>query len=452
MDGMTAGAPRGAHVPHRVLALLAAPALPMAGLTLPLTIFLPNYYAGPIGMNLAMVGLVFALVRLLDLIFDPIVGTLMDRTLTRYGRFRPWMMVGAPLTMGGAFLLFLAGPGTSGLHLALALVISYAGYSIVNLSQMGLSAGVTTSYSERSRVFAWWQAMNIFGVFLVLAVPAWLTTLLHGDFATTVHIMGLFVIVTTPIAVLLMLFSVGETPATTITHRTGLRDTLSLLRLSSTRYLLGSVFLSGLGLGISAAVFLFFFTLVKGIPGGTLSLLLSGFFIVNMASAPVWAWIGNRIGKHNGFAVSLLGYAAYFAVLGFLPSHRPVLLALIYVPGGFFACGPDLFPRSMMADVSDEDRLMSGQDRTGMLYALLILTYKLGQALSIGVVFVALDLVGFVASAGAGNRPLALHSVGVLYVVVPALLYVTTAIVILRYPLDARRHAGITARLALEAA
>lgn len=62
------------HVSHRILALLAAPALPMATLTLPLTIFLPTYYAGSLGMNLATVGLIFALVRLLDLIFDPLAG------------------------------------------------------------------------------------------------------------------------------------------------------------------------------------------------------------------------------------------------------------------------------------------------------------------------------------------------------------------------------------------
>lgn len=437
-------------VPHRVLALLAAPALPMAAMTLPLTIFLPNYYAGSLGMNLATVGLIFALVRLLDLIFDPLAGAIMDRTATRFGRFRPWMLAGGPLTMAGAWLLFLAPPGSGPAHLALALVVSYGGYSIVNLSQMGLSAGVTTRYAERSRVFAWWQGLNIFGVFLVLAGPALISNALHGNFATTVHAMGWFVIVTTPVAILLMLATVVERPAPDAPHRAHLRDMLSLLTLPATRILLAAVFLGGLGLGIASAVFLFFFTIVKGITTGELSVLLSGFFILNMASAPVWAWIGNRIGKHNGFAMSLVGYAAYFAVLGLLPSHRPLLLALIYVPGGFFACGQDLFPRSMMADVSDADRLSSGHDRTAMLYALLILTYKLGQALSIGVVFVALDLVRFAASAGAHNSPLALHSVAILYVAVPAALYVLTALVTLRYPLDAAAHARVMARLASE--
>lgn len=133
-----------------------------------------------------------------------------------------------------------------------------------------------------------------------------------------------------------------------------------------------------------------------------------------------------------------------------LPSHRPLLLALIYVPGSFFACGQDLFPRSMMADVSDADRLSSSHDRTGMLYALLILSYKLGQALSIGVVFVALDLVGFIASAGEHNRPIALHSVAILYVAVPAMLYLVTALVILRYPLNAASHARVATQLEAE--
>ena len=63
-----------------VLAAVSAPALPLAAKTLPLTIFLPEYYATKVGVNLAVVGIVFTLVRLADLIFDPLVGNLIDRT------------------------------------------------------------------------------------------------------------------------------------------------------------------------------------------------------------------------------------------------------------------------------------------------------------------------------------------------------------------------------------
>src|SRR3546814_8118742 len=91
--------PAGQTISNRLLASLAAPALPMAALTLPLIIYLPEFYANALGLDLAVVGLIFTIVRLADLFFDPFVGGLMDRSRSRWGQFRPWLIVGAPLVM-----------------------------------------------------------------------------------------------------------------------------------------------------------------------------------------------------------------------------------------------------------------------------------------------------------------------------------------------------------------
>src|SRR3546814_2995824 len=91
--------PSGQTISIRFLVSLAAPALPMAALTLPLIIYLPEFYANALGLDLAVVGLIFTVVRLADLFFDPFVGGLMDRSRSRRGQFRPWLIVGAPLVM-----------------------------------------------------------------------------------------------------------------------------------------------------------------------------------------------------------------------------------------------------------------------------------------------------------------------------------------------------------------
>ena len=71
------------------LAALAAPCLPLAGLGLPLVVYLPEYYANELGLSLGAVGMAFMLVRLLDMAFDPYIGGVMDRTL-------PGMVAKAP--------------------------------------------------------------------------------------------------------------------------------------------------------------------------------------------------------------------------------------------------------------------------------------------------------------------------------------------------------------------
>lgn len=70
--------------------------------------------------------------------------------------------------------------GAGPTYLVIALTLTYVGYSIVILAQMGLSALMSPEYHERSRVFAWWQFFNIIGVFLALALPAALVLLVPG--------------------------------------------------------------------------------------------------------------------------------------------------------------------------------------------------------------------------------------------------------------------------------
>jgi Na+/melibiose symporter-like transporter len=450
MDSMTSGPVSSMALPRapaRMLAALAAPALPMATMTLPLTIFLPAFYATTIGINLAVVGLVFTVVRLADLVFDPLIGGLMDRTITRWGRFRPWLVIGMPVVMLGAWLLFMAQRGAGATYLAVALTLTYVGYSIVILSQMGLSALMSPEYHERSRVFAWWQFFNMIGVFLALALPAALELVMPVTPELTVRTMGLSIIVTTPLTIVLAVLMVRERPAAPAVHIARFGDYVSLFRLRSARLALGSVTMTGFASGVSSSVFLFFYTIVKGVSAGTLSLVLGFFFIVTISSVPIWAKIGRRIGKHRALALGCAITAIFMMAVGLMPPGNLVYMIVWFAIGGFAAASADLLPRAMIADVSDEDRLATGMDRVGMLYALLALVTKLGQATAIGAVFVLLDLLGFDAAAGGANGSGALRGVLLLGSLGPGLLHLTAAVLAWRYPLSSTRHDTIRAEL-----
>jgi GPH family glycoside/pentoside/hexuronide:cation symporter len=78
------------------LSAFALPCLPLAALGLPLVVYLPEYYANDLGLNLSIVGAAFMLVRIADIMVDPFLGAAMDRSRSRFGRFRPAMVIGAP--------------------------------------------------------------------------------------------------------------------------------------------------------------------------------------------------------------------------------------------------------------------------------------------------------------------------------------------------------------------
>lgn len=433
-------------VSNSAVIALAAPALPMAGLTLPLVTFLPEHYAHGLGLNLTVVGLVFMVVRLLDISFDPILGGWMDRTRTRWGRFKPWLAGGVPLIMGGVAMLFFAPPGIGPLYLAAALLITYAGYSIIVLSQLALSAGVSDDYHERSRVFAWWQAATTGGIVLVLMLPSFIGSTSAGSFPV-IHAMGLFIIILTPVTVGTTLFRVKDHTRPMAASRSGLREYFALLRRSATRRLIGANLLMGLATGITAATGIMFFVAAKGLTISQVGITMLAYFAFAIISAPLWTRIARRIEKHRALALGASLYVVFLIVSWLVPSGRFDLLVGATVIGGISFTATSLLPNAMLADIGDEELLDNGVEPTGLLYSMQIGIHKVGQAVAIGIVYVVLDLIGFDVAAGPGNSAASLKGVMMVYSLIPALLTAAGAMLMIRYPLTAARHAEVRAAL-----
>src|SRR6185312_10791185 len=104
-------------------------ALPVGAFVATLTVYLPNYYAAHIGISLGAVGVVFMTVRLLDIIFDPALGMLIDATHSPIGKFRPWLLASAPILMAATYATYLAPIGVGAVYLTGWLLVLYAGYS-----------------------------------------------------------------------------------------------------------------------------------------------------------------------------------------------------------------------------------------------------------------------------------------------------------------------------------
>ena len=147
-----------------LLALFAAPCLGLAGIGLPLQVYLPPFYSAQLGVNLSAVGVAFMVVRLLDIAIDPTLGVLMDRTRVPFGRFKAWLTAGVPLLMLGSVVLFFSSPGVTAVQLAIGLALAYGGWSVCVVAQTSWGALLSPSYNERSRIYGWWQMFNLLGL------------------------------------------------------------------------------------------------------------------------------------------------------------------------------------------------------------------------------------------------------------------------------------------------
>lgn len=431
-----------------VLAAFAGPGIPIAAVGLPMIVYLPPFYAGDLGLDLATVGLIFFLVRAVDLPLDPFLGHLMDGTRSRLGRYRPWLLAGGLVMAAGAWLVFMAEPGISAPRAFLQLLLLYIGLSITMVALLGWAAALSDDYHQRSRIFGWLQGAKILGMVLVLALPPAVAALAGGDGTNGIRAMGWFVIILAPLTALLMAVRVPERARTVGRVEAKLADVLALARNQLVRKLLLLDMVAGMAPGITGAMFLFYFEHRLGFPPGVASLLLLVYFVTGFAATPLWLRLALRIGKHKAMAAACLVYGATHAAIGLLPAaNLPFALAGMALAGLPFAATPFLL-RAILADVADTDRLETGLERNALLQAVMTTTEKIAHALPVAFIYPLLSLISFDPRPNAHNGEDAVIGMSLVFVLAPLALMTLAAWMAARWPHDESAHAQVQAALA----
>jgi Na+/melibiose symporter-like transporter len=436
------------RMPVRILAPFSTASMPVAALGIPLTVYLPNYFASHIGLSLAAVGTSFFVVRIIDIALDTLLGAAISATDTRFGRFRPWIAGGAPLVMLAAYMMFMALPGVSIFYMIGWLLVLYAGFSLLTVGHSAWAAALVPEYNQRSRVYGWMQAVGVISTVIVLTLPVILAARGFKAASDGMHAMGWYIIAVTPVTIILCLTVVGEPGRAVENLRIRLKDYWAMIaRPSLLRILAADLFLA-LGPAITAALYLYFFMQALGFTRNQTNVLLLIYIAAGLVGAPVWAQVARRLGKHNTVMLGCVLYGFAQALVFVLPHGDMAFM----VPGMFFAgfvvsCFTFLI-RAMVADVSDEVRLDVGMDRAALLYGLITSTSKIGSAASVGITFNVLDVFGFNRAEGYVNSGLPLDALETCYVIVPVLTMFVGAAAMWGYKLDSKRHDHIRAELA----
>lgn len=431
------------------------PCLPVAALGLPLVVYLPPHFAGTLGLPLATVGFIFAFVRIIDIPIDPLLGALMDGTRTRIGQFRPWMLAGGLVLAAGVWMVFMAKPGVTAIVTFLSLLLLYLGWSMIYLSQTAWGSRLSPDYAERARIFGFWTAANALATLFVLLIPPLVARLGHGEGSTAgVHAMGWFVLAMIPLTVGAAAAIVPEGQGTGEQHRIRFSDVRRVMADKRMQLLLGGDLLLSIVPGITGALFLFFFTAARGIPAATASLLLLGYFLAGLLTAPLWVKGAARFGKHRMAALAGLWLGIAQVGIWAIPEGAVTVTALAFILAGIPISAPPFLLRAMLADLTDAQELdcrkrgETAADTTGLNYAVLTATQKLGYAIPVGLTYPILALVGFDPTPGATNSASAIGGLTFLFVVPPLVLGALAAWLIWRWPITAEAHARIRAELA----
>ncbi len=428
----------------RVLAF-SAPSLPLAAFGLPIVIQLPSFYHTHVGMGVGVVGAAFMAARLFDVFIDLGLGLYMDKTNTKIGRFTPWLLAGAPLMSVCAWFLFVPPKGAGPYYLMASLIGCYLAFSMAMLAQLGVGNSLSSDYNQRSRIFGLWQAGNIIGMLLVLALP-FLISSMGGTEAQGIQAMGLFIMIMMPAtAIISWLFAKEDTHSQPVKHQS-FKDLGAIVKLRAFRTLLLSDIIISFSMGVTGGSFIFYLSTIKNYDSQSSALLLI-YFVVGLICTPIWTFISNKYGKHWAFFTACIYTIAVQLFLYIMPSGNfPVAIAIMAIAGIVYAA-PILLLRSMVGDAADEDKLNTGKDRIGLLFAFMTLTSKAGYALSIGISFMILDALGFKAVLRDANSPQAINGLLTVFFGFPIVCNLIVAFMMARYPLSKKRVDEIQAEL-----
>ncbi|MBB5963054.1 MFS transporter [Planomonospora venezuelensis] len=360
----TVPVPRGVRVGYGVGSVSTATFSTVPGLLL--LFYMTNVLAVPAWIA----GLVAFLPKVWDVVINPWVGQRSDRTVSRLGARRPWMLVGA-ITLPLAFAATFAGPPLTGLPAAAYVAVCYfltaTAYAFYEVPYKAMAAEMTTDYHERSAILQW--KMVFVGLAILLsgaAAPA-----IAGSTVSGYRLMGLVVAAALFASMIASFLGTARAPVVTRAEaeasvraqfaaaRTN-RPFMTLLGLSCAQMFAAGTLLAG-------APYMATYTLRD--PGATTTLLLCivGPLLVTM---PGWVWLSRRYDKRGAMvlasALFLAGTVglALSGQLGAVYAHACVLVV------GIGYSGLQLLQFSMLSDVIVYDEAVTGRRRAGVFTGL----------------------------------------------------------------------------------
>ena len=425
----------------------STPALGLNALGIAVFVYLPPYFASHLAVPMVTIGLVWGLVRLLDVPVDVGLAIAMDRTRTRLGRYRVWLVAGAPILMLALYYLFMAPRGFSSLYLFAWLVVMYLGNSIVSLAHQAWAATLANDYDDRSRLFGLLNAVGVLGVAATMAVLIAAPALGFSD-AVAVQDCGWLIIALIPAGAVMAASMTGESVEPEAqSHQVSLRDYWQVLMKPDLLRLFLCQISVTLGPGWMSAIYLFFFKASRGFTTQQATILLAVYILAGIPGAFLTAIVARRIGKHRTLMVTTTAYSLGLLSIFVLPKASVAAFLPMMAIEGVFASGFGMMVQAMLADVGDEIRLAQGRQRMSLVYAINTLAQKIAAAGAIVLTFPLLQALGFNPAEGAVNTSAAIHNLDLAFLIGPIVFVMIGGACLIGWRLDAARHDLIRAQL-----
>ena len=425
--------------------------------------YLPFFYSNIFGLRLDQVGVLLVVTRIWDAVSDPMMGVIADRTRTKWGKYRPYLLLMAlPFAISGIFLFT-----TPAVSPTMKLVWAYVTYIMMMTVYTGINVpygamlGVMTDDSDTKTVLSSFRMFFAYGgSFIALFCWEPLCNALggYGTPAGWQHAM----IIIAGLCLVLFLLSFAMTREKLHTESTSsiASDFGSLVRNAPWWILIGAALCSNLFNTVRGSTVAYFFNDVIG-PDVHLNLGKWGFLfyaglflsigeVCNMLGVAMTTPIAKALGKKTTYMLSFAALIVLSIAFFFVPKTGYWWMIVLQVVISIFTGIISPLVWSMYADVSDFAENRDGTASTGLIFSSASMAQKFGGAFGGYAVMALLGAFGYNTAAGAVQTAEAVKGLWILMSWVPAAVAALAIVIVFFYPLTKSRMEKIQEELAVK--
>lgn len=411
--------------------------------------FLMIFYTDGALISPALAASALLVGKIWDAVNDPLFGWISDRTSSRFGKRRVYMIFGAfPLAVA-IILLWRVPRGLSGAWIFIWIVATFMLYdttwTLTNVPYYALTAELTSSYDERASLTAFR---------MVLGVPAYivgaaLTPALVGLFAMKragYSAVGFLYGAVAAAALLICAAGIKERKQASQSKAEAppLKSFLGTLKNRPFVQLLAAYLIANTAFALIRTLMAYFLTYQLNMEDQVPIAMLLMLVFVGLSLFP-WKMLSDRWNKGQAYALGLAIGGAAVASTFFLPGHPTIWIYPIAIIAGIGFAVNWVFPWSMVPDVVEYDRLETGEQRSGMYYGVWGLTVKISEALGLVASGWILELFGYVPNVPQTTETL--FGLRLFFGPVPAVFLLIALPLLIWYPITRAKHAEVLARL-----
>lgn len=364
-----------------------------------------------LGLTAAIAGIIITVTRLFDAGIDPFMGTLSDRTQSRWGRRRPYLLIGgflcalSPVILfGDPFSVALSAPA---IYLTFALIIFSMAHTAFNVPHLTMSYEMTNSQMERTLLMSFRVYAMGLGAIVGASLGPWIITQYGGGLAGYAAMswwLGGIILV----ACLIAFWATGFAPTNKVaaqTKKATLKDAVQAIHNRPFVSLVTAKSLYLFGTGVASSCYAFLITNVIKSDLATLGLMLSVMMGCMILVQPFWVWFTNRWGKRLCFIAAAPLNAMASASWFFVEQGEPMWAILARgAMIGLFGGGMALAIQAMLPDTLEHDVERTGIRQEGVLTGIFTTVERTISALGVAATGLILSIGGYVSGRPGGAQ------------------------------------------------